>query len=116
MRGSIAGFVLRFMIGAFFAALLLPSAHGSDTGKSAAVARKLDRGCVDHELKVFAVIERYESERLQGAEILIDTAILVENARLICARGDVQEAMTIYKSALRQLHAQLKELGIEPAD
>jgi hypothetical protein len=71
---------------------------------------KVDGSCVKMDLEVFAMIEKYETRELDGAAILVDVATLIEFARSTCANGDITTARVIYRSAMQQLDAAVREL------
>jgi hypothetical protein len=63
------------------------------------------------DLKVFAIIEKHETKELDGAAVLIDVATLIDFARATCADDDLITARMIYRSAMQQLDAAIRELG-----
>ena len=71
---------------------------------------KVDGSCVKMDLEVFAMIEKYETRELDGTAILIDVATLIGFARSTCANGDITSARIIYRSAMQQLDAAVREL------
>ncbi len=76
----------------------------------------IDQSCTRHELKIWALIEKHENEELQASSMLVDVAGLLQDAQSICARGDIQSALTIYRSALQDLTNHLREIDIQSAD
>jgi len=94
-----------------FGAALLADMGSAGAG-SALNAQKLDPACISYELGIWAIVERYENEQLQASSMLVDVATLMQDAKSICARGDVESAVTIYKSTLQQIVDHLAELGI----
>jgi hypothetical protein len=59
--------------------------------------------CTTRDLELQALMERHENGDLNATPTLLDIATLLQFARMTCATGDIASALTIYKSAMRQL-------------
>ena len=66
--------------------------------------------CARADLELFTAIEKFENTELYASPSLINAATSLQNARIACAGGDVTSGLTIYNSAIRELHATYAEL------
>jgi hypothetical protein len=115
MRQCRANIAIRLVACSIFGAALLADMVSAGAG-SALDAQKPDPACTSYDLGIWAIVEQYESEQLQSSWILVDVATAMQDAKSICARGDVESAVTIYKSTLQQIVDHLGQLGIRPEE
>jgi len=78
--------------------------------------QETDCRCVDAELKLYALIEKFEDDELRASEALISASANAQLANGLCAKGDIQSAMTFYQSTYNQLVEDLRQLGIHLHD
>ena len=70
----------------------------------------LDPQCVVGELRILALIEKYERTELSGSEALISAAQNLQIADSICANGSVKEALIFYNTTYQNLTRELGDL------
>jgi hypothetical protein len=105
----------------FFACAILLAAPVADASCPRGVdgvksSRKADCRCVDAELKLYALIEKFEDSELRASEALISASANAQLADGLCAKGDTQSAMIFYQSTYNQLVEDLRQLGIRLHD
>jgi hypothetical protein len=64
-------------------------------------AGSFTRGCAARDLQILMLIEEYENSNAISAEKLSDAMLSILEARIVCYRGRVVDAMALYDSIVR---------------
>jgi hypothetical protein len=97
-------------IGLVIATTQLSSGAGLAPAADTAAPRSFAAACAKADLELIISMERYENTELNASPLLVDSATLLQFARTICATGSVRDALTVYRTAIRQLDTTYAEL------
>src|ERR1044072_1085431 len=66
--------------------------------------------CIEEQLRILALIEKFEVGELGSSEALISAAAHLETANMLCRSGNVEEALSFYRSSYRHLDREIREI------